>query len=486
MDQQLTENQIAEKLLEDRTFRKEITTSSHYWFFHTYFNEYVKYPTASFQQEIFDITEDNDIRLAVVTAFRGSGKSTIVTLSFPIWAILGKQNRKFVVILSQTQAQAKMHLQNLKSELEANKLLQGDLGPFEERNEEWSSGSLVIPKYNARITAMSMEQSIRGIRHGSHRPDLIICDDVEDLSSVKTHESRNKTYRWLTGDVIPSGDRGTRVMIVGNLLHEDSLLMRLKEDIADNRLEGITRSYPLLKNEQPIWPGKFKTQGDVVRLQKSVGSTASWHREYLLEIISDAERVVHPEWVQYYDDLLSDRYLLHTATGVDLAISQKQTADYTSMVSAYVYRVEGETRIFIMPNPVNERLTFPKTIERIKHVNGVLGQKKKLHYLYVESVGYQLSLIQQLKNDGIYAKAVQVNGMDKRSRLALTSDAIQSGVVLFPKQGAERLIAQLVGFGVEKHDDLADAFSILVLQVLTKPKSRSKVHFIGHGPRRFI
>ncbi|MFH1142744.1 MAG: terminase family protein, partial [Candidatus Uhrbacteria bacterium] len=181
---QMTDQQIAEKLLKDKRFRKEVTTSSHYWFFHTYFNEYVKYPTAKFQREMFEISEAETTGLAVITAFRGSGKSTIITLSFPIWAILGKQQRKFVVILSQTQAQAKMHLQNLRTELEANELLRHDLGPFEERNEEWSSGSLVIPKHNARITAMSMEQSIRGIRHGSHRPDLIICDDVEDLASV--------------------------------------------------------------------------------------------------------------------------------------------------------------------------------------------------------------------------------------------------------------------------------------------------------------
>lgn len=468
-------------MLHDRSFRTEITTSNHYWFFHTYFNEYVKYPTAPFQQEIFEITENNAIRLAVITAFRGSGKSTIVTLSFPIWAILGKQKRKFVVILSQTQAQAKMHLQNLKSELEANELLRHDLGPFEERNEEWSSGSLVIPKYNARITAMSMEQSIRGIRHGSYRPDLIICDDVEDLSSVKTRESRNKTYRWLTGDVIPSGDRDTRVVIVGNLLHEDSLLMRLKEDIDEDRLDGITRSYPLLSNEKPIWSGKFKTDDDILKLQKSVGSVASWHREYLLEIISDAERVVHPEWVQYYDDVFERKHLAYIATGVDLAISQKQTADYTAMVTGEVYRMDGETRICILPNPINKRLTFPQTIQHISTLHESLNARNASHHLYVESVGYQMSLIQQLKYEGVHAEAVQVNGMDKRSRLALTTEAIQSGMVLFPKHGAEELIAQLVGFGVEKHDDLADAFSMLVLQILTKPRYSPGIIILDHG-----
>jgi len=428
---------------------------------------------------MFEITEDNSIRLAIITAFRGSGKSTIVTLSFPIWAILGKQKRKFVVILSQTQAQAKMHLQNLKSELEANELLRGDLGPFEERDEEWSSGSLVIPQYNARITAMSMEQSIRGIRHGSHRPDLIICDDVEDLSSVKTRDSRNKTYRWLTGDVIPSGDRSTRIVIVGNLLHEDSLLMRLQEDIAEERLEGISRSYPLIVDGKPLWQGKFRREEDVKALKMSVGSLSSWHREYLLEIISDAERVVHPEWIQYYDELFDPKNLQSVATGVDLAISEKQRADCTAMVSANIYSFRDEIRICILPNPVNERLDFPSTVRRVKDKYEALKKTGKHHDLYIESVGYQMSLSQQLKHEGVYATPVQVGTTDKRARLALTTEAIQSGTVLFPRRGAEQLVAQLVGFGVEKHDDLADAFSILILQTISKSRVPPRVIWIG-------
>ena len=43
---------------------------------------------------------------------------------------------------------------------------------------------------------------------------------------------------------------------------------------------------------------------------------------------------------------------------------------------------------------------------------------------------------------------------------------MQQGRILFPLHGAERLIEQIIGFGVEKHDDLVDAFTLLVLQLL--------------------
>ena len=66
----------------------------------------------------------------------------------------------------------------------------------------------------------------------------------------------------------------------------------------------------------------------------------------------------------------------------------------------------------------------------------------------------------------MWVEAVKVGGRDKRERLSLTTDYIQTGKVLFPKKGAELLVQQLTGFGVEKHDDLADAFSILMSKII--------------------
>lgn len=79
---------------------------------------------------------------------------------------------------------------------------------------------------------LSSDQSIRGIRHGSHRPELIIADDLENLQSVKTRESRDKLYEWFTKELIPLGDlKKTRIVILGNMLHRDSLLMRMRDEI---------------------------------------------------------------------------------------------------------------------------------------------------------------------------------------------------------------------------------------------------------------
>ncbi len=467
MDNQLITPELRRKIYSDRAVRVAITRQSHLMFFNIYFASYVTHETARFQKELFTLTEDQNTPMVIVVAFRGSGKSSIMNMSYPLWAILGEQEKKFIVMLSGTQRQARQHLMNLKRELESNDLLRADLGPFQEQTDEWGSYALVIPRYGAKIMAASTEQSIRGLRHGPHRPGILICDDIENLESVKTKEGRDKTHDWLVGDVIPAGDQRTRIIIVGNLLHEDSVLMRLKQGIAENKLNGVYREYPLLDEKGNIaWPGKYPSPDAIEQLKRTIGNEVSFQREFMLRILPDGDQLVPRKWIHYYDELPKgddeDTMFAYTATGVDLAISENTKADCTAMVSGRVYGYGEERKVYILPHPVNERLNFPQTRERLKMVSKTHGNSDPTKIL-VEDVGYQRALIQDLQHEGYPAEGAPAHGGDKRARLALITHMLKSGRVLFPQHGAEELIEQLVGFGVERHDDLVDALVILVL-----------------------
>lgn len=477
----MEEVKIHERLINDRSFRIHLTRRSHFWFFNTYFPHYVEFTTADFQKEIFNLTQDENKKFVVIVAFRGSAKSTIMTLSYPIWAMVGDLNKKFIILLSQTQQQARLILSNIKKEFETNPALMSDFGPFGQDEDEWRANSLVLSKYNTRITAISSGESIRGLRHLQNRPDLIICDDVEDLNSVKTREGRNKSYDWLTGDVVPAGTTNTKYIIIGNLLHEDSLMMRLKNQILSNKLSGTYKEYPLIKDGKILWPGKFPGEKSVQEQKLKIASESAWSREFLLTIISDEDRIVHPEWIKYYDELPKDDEFIYTLTGVDLAISEKDTADYTAMVSANVYNYSEERKIYILPNPINKRLSFPDAIEEAKNLSRSLGEGIPTKLL-VEDVAYQSAFIQQLEQKEIPAEGVKLKGSDKRARLSLTTHMIRTGKILFPRKGGEKLIEQLVGFGIEKHDDLADAFSILIIYLISEKYIDPQVFFSNLEP----
>jgi len=396
-------------------------------------------------------------------------------MSYVLWSILGVQKKKCVIIASQTAQQAKMHLLNIKRELESNEVLRNDLGPFKEEDSPWGMSMLVFSRLNAMIIPLSTEQSIRGNRFGQYRPDLIIGDDLEDDSSVKTKESRDKTYSWLKNEVIPAGDKNTRIVIVGNLLHEDSLLMRLKDETENKDLaNAVFKQYPIIEDIKPMWPGKFPTLEGVEKERKRIGNDYSWHKEYLLNIVSREGQVILREWINYYDELPKDRSCYcGIYIGVDLAISQKSTADYNAFVAGLLCEIEKEYYIYVFPNPINKRLTFHEILGNIKSLHDSLSP---IYYVTVcvENNGFQEAVVQSLHKEDIHCVGRRSDS-DKRCRLMTVGNFLQNGRVLFPKQGTELLIDQLVNFGVEKYDDLADAFSIMMHEV----SARINAPFIG-------
>jgi predicted phage terminase large subunit-like protein len=461
--------ELIDRMITDRKVRTAIVRQSHFYFFNFYFAHYIKYPTAPFHRRFFQLTEQEDIKNLFIVAFRGSAKSSIFTMSYPLWAILGQQQKKFVLIVCQTRTQAKQHMMNLRRELEGNTLLKNDLGPFQEENDEWGSVSLVFSKLNARITAASSEQSIRGLRHNQHRPDLIIGDDLEDMASVKTKEGRQKTYQWFTGEAIPAGDKNTRIIVVGNLLHEDSLLMHLKQNIDEGLIDGVFKSYPLINDEGKVaWPGKYPTKSDIETEKKKTGNENAWQREYLLKIVSEEDQVVTRDMIHYYDTLPDDPsgYRI-TLLGVDLAISQKENADKTAMVAILIHGFQKDVTGYVLPGMVNARLNFRQTLEKIKELYISLSAQGHTK-VSIEKVQYQAVAIEQLRNEGIYDVDGVVVTTDKRSRLASCTGLLATGKIKFPRHGSEELISQLIGFGVERYDDAVDAFTLAAREFIAE------------------
>lgn len=67
---------------------------------------------------------------------------------------------------------------------------------------------------------------------------------------------------------------------------------------------------------------------------------------------------------------------------------------------------------------------------------------------------------------------------DKRARLRVAARYIKNGVVKFPRTGCEQLITQLLGFGIEKHDDAVDALVYLILGLVGEGIEEQKVHYV--------
>ena len=222
----LTKEQITQ-IVKDQNLRISLAGESIAYFFAIYLSHHFDSPLAKFHHEFFRIAENDKIPLSIILGFRGCGKSTIFTLCYALWAILGKQKKRFVLILTKNQTQAKQITKNLIRELENNAVLKADAGPFTEDDSEMSAYTIYLKKYGVRIMVATVEQSIRGIREGSIRPEIIMLDDVEGLEEMGTMEGRDKLFNWYTRDIYSLRAPKARIIIVGTQLHPDDLIGRL-------------------------------------------------------------------------------------------------------------------------------------------------------------------------------------------------------------------------------------------------------------------
>lgn len=285
--------ETVEAIINDVAVRRALVYQNHEAFCRIYLRRHITCEFAWFHKEMFRVTEEYQHKLNVFMAFRGSGKSTILNLSNALWSILGKHQKKFVIVMSKTRLQSQSHFDNIKQELEENELLKSDLGPFQTSKEDWGAYTIEIPKYGAKIMCIGANQNIRGLKYRNHRPDLIICDDIEDMNSFGDKNEVESLHNWFMNELWSIGNEKTNIVVLGNLLSEYSILITLFKSIRKKELDGIFKAYPLLDDcNRILWSARYPTKESIKELERSLPKPRPYEmytafcREYLLDMSS--------------------------------------------------------------------------------------------------------------------------------------------------------------------------------------------------------
>lgn len=412
---------------------------------------------------------DYTLKRLLVIGHRESAKSTLGSVALPLYMALEEPELyPFIIPIADTSLQAGLNIANIKTELDSNEWLIQDYGkiphstttdpvpePTLESEEEWQARNMLLAN-GVRLMARSRGQKIRGLRHRAARPSAVIIDDPEDTEWVKNRENRNKTDRWMRGEVMGAMAQDGRIIVIGNWLHEDALMGRLKK-----LSTFVTLEYPLIKEingEQYVtWPALYPDDKSIEDKMEEMGQVA-WMREMLLKVVAEEGQEVAPDDIHYYEyaDLPDPERGGLKGHGVDLAISTEESADYTTDVEGHVHYEEGKPKIYIMPKPLEAHFDFYHTMEYMK------GKPRGTHLWFVESVAYQKAAIQEMERAGMAVIAVTPIS-DKRARLRVAARYIKNGTVVFPRVGCEKLLQQLFDFGNTEHDDLVDGLVNLIL-----------------------
>lgn len=228
-----------------------------------------------------------------VAAPRGSAKSTLASLILLMHDILHARER-YVIILSATLKQAAQRLRNLRAELAGNARLRQVYAPQLRRRGPARAHSLALN--GVQIDVFGSGAEIRGLTSGPWRPTKIILDDVEDSEGVETPGRREKLADWYNEVVENLGDTYTHILIVGTILHPESLLATLlkRPDFEAHRYRAIETFSP----RQDLWAEWRRRFVDLANPRR-IDAARRFFRAHKDDMLRDT-RVLWPAREDYY------------------------------------------------------------------------------------------------------------------------------------------------------------------------------------------
>jgi phage terminase large subunit-like protein len=398
----------------------------------------------------------------VVLAPRGFAKSVKASLVLPLAAVALKL-KQYVLIVSDSGPQARQHMQAVVQEIATNEALARDFGHLKAardhrgRTVSEKSDDLILAS-GARIQALGAGAKFRGRRQGEFRPDLCVIDDLEHDEAVATKYQRDKLDDWLSSALLGALGVGADTYMMGTLLHFDAVLARLmrRSGWEAHRYDAVTDALDFTTTQWPsLWPAERLEQ-----TRQRMGSLA-FAREFLHQPHDDSTAIFRREWLRFRD---TRTRLLEAEPGsiparvrvsVDPAISQKQTADFSAIVT--VAQVGHSKEVDVL-EAWHGRVTGKQLAHRVaQEVDRWRGYGP---VVCAESIAAQAWLAQALREDhGLAVKEIRPT-RDKVQRAEPTAVRFEGGQVwLSPHLEASPLVDELLAFPSAPNDDLVDALT---------------------------
>jgi len=482
-------------------------------FVRIYLSNYCRLPFSRMHKELLALLLTmSTARCAreVVAAPRGHAKTTLIGTAYVLWSAL-YQKEPFILMVTSTQDLAKALLKSVRDELRTNPLLATDFpevcGPPAPppTRERWQAQQIVLRNGNT-IHSLGAGQSIRGRKHGPNRPTLIIVDDLESQESVANEEQRDKTVEWFEKTLVPAGGPTTNIVLIGTVLHHDSLLARkikspgwhgqryqAVENWSDNpalwdRWESIYRGQEnhegregaeaakayfqqnraaMLAGTKVLWP-ELEDYYKLMEMRLS-GGISSFQSEKQNDPVNPEECVFREELIQFWDrDYANSQDLIRAigskgyifgACDPSLGASGVGRGDFTAVVT--VLKDKQTNRYYVLDADLARRPP-EKTVAKIVELAGVYNYRA----FAFEANQFQSVLAKDLQRrtgqKGLRMKVEEVTSRtNKHARIASLETLVSQGLLLFSRR-QQLLLEQLRLFPQATHDDGPDALEMAV------------------------
>lgn len=316
--------------------------------------DYFTTPFAPFHKDLFRVWGSNAEYVMLVMP-RGFGKTTTAQMLCLHEALY--QQAKFILFVGSTAERALEKVEDLKKELEENDRIRALFGD-QVNPKHWLKGDIQLNN-GVIIKSKGAGQSLRGVKVGAHRPDLIVIDDLENDELGGSREQCDKLHNWLYRTLFPSAvRRGKRVRMMGTIIESESLITRMIDEAGDRW--KIWKIGQLNDKGESIWPAYMSTE-EILALKKEyedVGQLAAWYREYQSTIVADDASPLPHDKIKVFpridNPLRAKDQFSQIIVSHDPAISTNPKADRTAIFvvgfkGAEVHVLDGHRQIGMPP-----------------------------------------------------------------------------------------------------------------------------------------
>ena len=414
--------------------------------------------TPAVHLEFWELCGRADRRVAIA-APRDHAKSTAVTHAWALACALFMKKRN-IMILSDTQDQAKQHLATIRAELADNDevIKEFNIRGFLADSSEELVVSMGDGGYTFRFFAKGAGQSLRGSKWITLRPDLVICDDMENDEAVDNEDRRKKLKRWMQASLLPMLAKHGHIRMVGTILHWDSYLeTRLNsEKWTSRRYEAHDDNF-----ENLLWPEQYTPEyfRDKYDLAVEDGLEDVYYQEYRNIPIDPSKALIRAaDLIEVTPEELMEPGFYYAAG--DLAISKEQKADYTAFV---VVKITNSGKV-ILVDIVRDRFDSVEIIDKIFEIQHdyqpevfAIEQEK-----ITQSIGPFLEI--EMNKRDIYPnilKIPSVKDLVKRSwgiRARIRSGKFRYDPRMYYWDTAK---SELIQFPRSTHDDITSALALI-------------------------
>ena len=428
--------------------------------------------------------------------------STLLCFLYIAWCIAYKKKRH-IVILQNTLQKAKGSLHTIKSEFKDNAQLKKDFKIGIIRDSSEDSIFIHPDGFKTRVLCKGEEQmgSIRGEKFGAYRPDLILVDDLEDDIMVKSPERRIDVQRRFDDAVVPAGEQGkTQYIIVGTILHDDSLIAKLVSP--NHYLEYKKMFFKALHRgkdgeDYSLWHERWTVE-DLYHLRKTKPETFA--KEYQGNPVSGSLQKFKQEDFRMWK-IEEGNYILfnkdcsvkekgrlsdcRASIGCDMAWEEKKQSDDTVVIPIYITPNSDilVSKYFckkgVRPDEFSEVLfNMESSLRRITNHSVPIGFEKGK----IEKIN-KWFLKQECRRRNHYLIIKDVPWVtDKITRIVTPLQPRYAMNSIYHMEGMGDLEYQLMRIPSGAHEDIPDSLQIAVRLLEYAPVLRKKNHCEEEDP----